>query len=105
MGEKDILTLSDAATYDKYVEDLMECKLLSEEDVESLCKKVSVCVCVFFCLRSEPLLSFPPFSFALYDAFVSRREAPPKTKQAGQKTNLNILLCVPSRCSAKKSSS
>ena len=41
MGGKDILSLTDAAQYDTYIDSLMECKLLSEEDVEALCKKVS----------------------------------------------------------------
>jgi len=39
MGGKDILSLTDAAQYDTYIDSLMECKLLSEEDVEALCKK------------------------------------------------------------------
>ena len=40
MGQKDILSLTDAATMDANINSLMDCKLLSEEDVEALCKKV-----------------------------------------------------------------
>ena len=39
MGEKDILSLADASELDNHINNLMECKLLSEEDVEALCKK------------------------------------------------------------------
>ena len=41
MGEKEILSITDAAELDAHINSLMECKLLSEEDVESLCKRVS----------------------------------------------------------------
>ena len=39
MGQTDILSVSEASLMDKNVGTLMECKLLSEEDVEALCKK------------------------------------------------------------------
>ena len=54
MGGKDILSLTDAAQYDAYIDSLMECKLLSEEDVEDLCKKVSYLSALSFFLSPSP---------------------------------------------------